>query len=96
MGFAFTTGIIFLKIIKVTIFIFLIILILIFTEIIELNFFGLSRNTKKNISERADILSVGSKDSNIEIEGFIINTKPQIDNENEYEYDTNNETGKLY
>ena len=89
IGFALTTGILFLKIINVIIFIFLIILILIFTEIIELNFFGLSKNTKKNISKRADNLSFVSIDSNVEVEDFIINEK-------EYEYDENRESGKLY
>ena len=98
IGFAFTTGILILKIIKVIIFIFLIILILIFTEIIELNFFGLNKNTKKNISKRADNLSFESIDSNIEleVEGFIINTTSQEINENEDEYNANSESGKLY
>ena len=74
------------------------ILILIFTEIIELNFFGLNKNTKKNISKRADNLSFESIDSNIEleVEGFIINTKSQEINENEDEYNANSESGKLY
>ena len=41
------------SILSIFIFIFLLFFILVFTEIIELNFFGISSNTKKNIRNRA-------------------------------------------
>ena len=62
-------------------------LILIFTEIIELNFFGLSFNTRKNIRNRATIIernnSIYSNDSSLMIEiddGIVVNMK---DHDNE-------------
>ena len=39
-------------------------MLLIYTEIIELNFCGLEKNTRKNIAERADKTSDNSNDSN--------------------------------
>ena len=50
-------------------------LLLIFTEIIELHFWGLDRNTKKNISIRQSQLvddDNKSDDSGIELDGNII------------------------
>ena len=62
-------------------------LILIFTEIIELNFFGLSFNTRKNIRNREAIIernnSIYSSDSSLMIEiddGIVVNMK---DHDNE-------------
>ena len=60
------------KIISLFVIAFELFILLIFTEIIELNFWGLDHNTKKNISDRQNRLSQldgKSEDSGIEIEG---------------------------
>jgi hypothetical protein len=48
---------------NIIIFIICLFMLLIYTEIIELNFFGLSKNTRKNIGNRARRLSYDSDDS---------------------------------
>lgn len=63
------------KILKPIIIVFLLFMILVFTEIIELNFCGLQKYTRKSISERADNKSEKSDDSKIEIEErFIVDS----------------------
>ena len=60
------------KIISLFVIAFELFILLIFTEIIELHFWGLDHNTKKNISDRQNRLSQldgKSEDSGIEIEG---------------------------
>ena len=53
-------------------------MLLVFTEIIELNFLGISENTKKNIRERAAKLENSERkersysNENIEIDGGLI------------------------
>jgi hypothetical protein len=70
-----------------TIFIFLLLIfaILVFTEIIELNFLGFSKNTKKNIRERAFKEENPRKDSfndkNIELEDGMLLEIPINENE---------------
>lgn len=49
---------------NIIIFIICLFMLLIYTEIIELNFCGLEKNTRKNIAERADKTSDNSNDSN--------------------------------
>ena len=50
-------------------------MLLIYTEILELNFCGLSENTRKNISDRASRQSNASDDSNDVGEGLLINSE---------------------
>jgi hypothetical protein len=60
---------------NIIIFITCLIILLIYTEIIELNFFGLSKNTRKNIANRAQRLSYVSDDSYDVGEGMQVNSE---------------------
>ena len=54
--------------VKIPIFIILIFFILIFVEIIELNIFGLQKNTKKNIVKRSESDIIGNKFRNTTVD----------------------------
>ena len=55
-------------------FLFQILLLMIFLELIELNFCGLNKNTKRNIQIRArgDIEDIDNDDSLVEVSGYIV------------------------
>ena len=54
------------------------VMMLIFTEILELNFFGLSENTRKNIMNRAKIKNIESIDNENDIENSDLNDDSNI------------------
>ena len=67
---------------KIIILIILAFSLLVFTEIIELNFCGLQKYTRKNIAERADNASGKSDDSN-EVDGLEIHSNGSSNGSNE-------------
>ena len=76
---------------KIVIFIIIAFLLLVFTEMIELNFCGLSQYTRKNISERADKASGRSDDSN-EVDGLEIHSHGSNGSDEKKENDTKKNT----
>ena len=76
---------------KIVIFIIIAFLLLVFTEMIELNFCGLSQYTIKNISERADKASGRSDDSN-EVDGLEIHSHGSNGSDEKKENDTKKNT----
>ena len=75
--------------VKIVIIIIVAFLLLVFTEMIELNFCGLSRYTRKSIAERADKASGTSDDSN-EVDGLEINSNSSSGSDEEKEKDKKN------
>ena len=63
---------------KIIFFIFLIFFVLIFVEIIELNLFGLQKNTRKNISERSSSEEI---DTDILRNDYIVNDMDSVDSQ---------------
>ena len=74
---------------KIVIFIIIAFLLLVFTEMIELNFCELSKYTRKSISERADKASGNSDDSN-EVDGLEIHSNGSNGSDEKKENETQN------